>query len=208
MLHRLIIVAVTLFSVFAGDRIAAQEAIGTVSRILGEANATRGGTARTLSLNTSVILNETVSTGSGARLEVTFKDNTRVTLGENAKLTLDRYAFNPAAGRRKIRFRIVGAFRFVAGKLSKLVRSDINVTTPAAAIGVRGTEFWAGPIDDQALGVFLVEGVVRVSNAAGARILSRPGQGTNIAGPGAAPGPVTLWPQDKVNRAIATVTFQ
>ena len=136
MLHRLIIIAVTLFSVFAGDRIAAQEVIGTVSRILGEANATRGGTARALSLNMSVILNETVSTGSGGRLEVTFKDNTRVTLGENAKLTLDRYAFNPAAGRRKIRFRIVGAFRFVAGKLSKLVRSDINVTTPAAAIGV------------------------------------------------------------------------
>ena len=208
MLHRLIIIAVTLFSVFAGDRIAAQEAIGTVSRILGEANATRGGTARALSLNTSIILNETVSTGSGGRLEVTFKDNTRVTLGENAKLTLDRYAFNPAAGRRKISFRVVGAFRFVSGKLSKLVRSDINVTTPAAAIGVRGTEFWAGPIDDQALGVFLVEGVVRVSNAAGARILSQPGQGTNIAGPGAAPGPVTLWPQDKVNRAIATVTFQ
>ena len=208
MLHRLIIIAVTLFSVFAGDRIAAQEAIGTVSRILGEANATRGGTARALSLNMSVILNETVSTGSGGRLEVTFKDNTRVTLGENAKLTLDRYAFNPAAGRRKISFRVVGAFRFVSSKLSKLVRSDVNVTTPAAAIGVRGTEFWAGPIDDQALGVFLVEGVVRVSNAAGARILSRPGQGTNIARPGAAPGPVTLWPQDKVNRAIATVTFQ
>ena len=137
MLHRLIIITVTLFSVFAGDRIAAQEAIGTVSRILGEANATRGGTARALSLNTSVILNETVSTGSGGRLEVTFKDNTRVTLGENAKLTLDRYAFNPAAGRRKISFRVVGAFRFVSGKLSKLVRSDVNVTTPAAAIGVR-----------------------------------------------------------------------
>jgi hypothetical protein len=87
------------------------------------------------------------------------------------------------------------------------VRSDVNVTTPAAAIGIRGTEFWAGPIDNQALGVLLVEGVVRVSNAAGAQILNRPGQGTNIARPGAAPGPVTLWPQDKVNRAIATVTF-
>ena len=130
-----------------------------------------------------------------------------MTLGENAKLTLDQYTFNPTSGRRKIRFRVVGAFRFVSGKLSKLVRSDVNVTTPAAAIGIRGTEFWAGPIDNQALGVLLVEGVVRVSNAAGAQILNRPGQGTNIARPGAAPGPVTLWPQDKVNRAIATVTF-
>ena len=131
-----------------------------------------------------------------------------MTLGENAELTLDTVRLQPGRGRGTIKFRVVGAFRFLSGQVSKLVRSDVSVTTPAATIGVRGTEFWAGPIDDQALGVFLIEGAVRVSNAAGAQILSRPGQGTNIARPGAAPGPVTLWPQDKVNRAIATVTFQ
>ena len=149
-----------------------------------------------------------MSTGATARLEVTFKDNTRLTLGENAKLTLDRYVFDPAAGRGAIRFRLAGAFRVVSGQVSKLARSDIMVTTPVAAIGVRGTQFWAGPIDNQALGVLLIEGAVRVSNRAGVQILNRPGQGTNIARAGAAPGPVTSWPQDKVNRALATVAFQ
>ena len=91
---------------------------------------------------------------------------------------------------------------------SELARSDVTVTTPFAAIGIRGTEFWGGPIDDQALGVFLIEGAVRVSNAAGVQILNRPGQGTNIARSGAAAGPLTLWPADKVNRAISTVMFQ
>jgi hypothetical protein len=154
------------------------------------------------------LLNEVVSTGAAARLEVTLKDSTRLTLGEKTKLTLDRFVFNPAARRGRIRFRVSGAFRFLSGQVSKLARSDVRVTTPLAAIGVRGTEFWAGPIDDQALGVFLIEGAVRVSNAAGAQILNRSGQGTNIARSGAAPGPVTLWPPDKVNRALATVTFQ
>ena len=208
MLHRLIIVALTLLSGFAGDQVAAQEAIGTVSRIQGEASGTHGSATRALAVNASVILNETVTTGAAARLEVTFKDNTRLTLGENAKLTLDRYVFNPAAGRGTIRFKMVGALRFLSGQVSKLARSDVSVTTPVATIGIRGTEFWGGPIDDQVLGVFLIEGAVRVSNAAGARILNRPGQGTNIVRAGAAPGPVTFWPQDKVNRAIATVTFQ
>ena len=208
MLHRLIIVALTLLSGFAGDQVAAQEAIGTVSRIQGEASGKHGSATRALAVNASVILNETVTTGAAARLEVTFKDNTRLTLGENAKLTLDRYVFNPAAGRGTIRFRVVGALRFLSGQVSKLARSDVSVTTPVATIGIRGTEFWGGPIDDQVLGVFLIEGAVRVSNAAGARILNRPGQGTNIVRAGAAPGPVTFWPQDKVNRAIATVTFQ
>jgi len=208
MLHRLIIVAVTLLSSFAGHQVAAQEAIGTVSRIQGEASGARGGATRALGLNASVFLNETVSTGAAARLELTFKDNTRLTLGENAKLMLYRYVFNPAAGRGTIRFRVVGALRFLSGQVSKLARSDVSVTTPVAAVGIRGTEFWSGPIDDQTLGVFLIEGAVRVSNAAGAQILNRPGQGTNVARAGAAPGPVTFWPQDKVNRALATVTFQ
>ena len=208
MLHRLIVIAVTLLSGFAGGQAAAQEAIGAVSRIQGEASGTRGGATRALGLNASVFLNEVVSTGEAARLEVTFTDNTRLTLGEKAELTLDTYVFNPAAGSGTIKFGVVGAFRFLSGQVSKLASSDVSVTTPVATVGIRGTEFWGGPIDDQALGVFLIEGAVRVSNAAGEQILSQPGQGTNIATPSAAPGPVTFWPPDKVNRAIATVTFQ
>jgi len=208
-MHRLIVIAMTLLlSGFAGGQAAAQETIGAVSRIQGEASGTRGGATRTLSLSASVFLNEVVSTGEAARLEITFSDNTRLTLGEKAQLTFDRYVFNPAAGTGTIKFGVVGAFRFLSGQLSKLARSDVSVTTAVATLGIRGTEFWGGPIDDQVLGVFLIEGVVSVSNAAGEQILSQPGQGTNIATPGVAPGPVTFWPQDKVNRAIATVTFQ
>ena len=91
---------------------------------------------------------------------------------------------------------------------SKLASSEISVTTPVAIIGIRGTEFWGGPIDDQVLGVFLIDGAVSVTNAAGQQILNLPGQGTNIAAPGVAPGAVTFWPADKVSRAIATVTFR
>jgi hypothetical protein len=208
MLHRLIVVTVMLCFGFAGARVSAQEAIGAVSRIQGDASGTSSGTTRPLGLNASVFLNEIVTTAPAARPEITFKDNTRITLGATAKLTPDRYIFDPAAGRGSIKAAVVGAFRFLSGQLPKLARSDVSVTTPVATIGIRGTEFWGGPIDDQALGVFLVQGAVRVSNAAGARILSRPCQGTNIAMPGRAPGPVTIWSRDKVDRAIATVTFQ
>jgi hypothetical protein len=208
MLHRLIVIAMMLLFGFVSGRAAAQEAIGAVSRIQGEAHGTRGGTTRALGLNASVFLNETVSTGEAARLEVTFNDDTRLTIGEKAKLTLDTYVFDPAAGSGTIKFGVAGALRFVSGKVTKLVSSDVSVTTAVATLGIRGTEFWGGPIDDQALGVFLVQGAVSVSNAAGEQILRQPGQGTNIATPGSAPGPVTIWPQDKVNRAVATVTFR
>lgn len=208
MSHRLIATVMTLLCAFIGGPAAAQEAIGAISRIQGEANGTRGGITRALSLNAPVFLNEIVSTGEAARLEVTFVDDTRMTIGEKAKLTLDTYVFDPAAGTGTIKFGVAGALRFVSGKLTKLASSDVSVTTGVATLGIRGTEFWGGPIDDQALGVFLVSGVVSVSNAAGEQILRQPGQGTNIATPGSAPGPVSFWPQDKVDRAVATVTFR
>ena len=208
MLHRLIAIVMTLVGGVAGGHAAAQEAIGAVSRIQGEANGTRGGATRALGLNAPVFLNEIVSTGDGARLEVTFADDTRVTVGEKAKLTLDTFVFDPAAGNGAIKFGVTGALRFVSGKLTKLASSDVSVTTGVATLGIRGTEFWGGPIDDQALGVFLIQGIVSVSNAAGEQILRQPGQGTNIATPGAAPGPVSFWAQDKVDRAVATVTFR
>lgn len=208
MLFRLIVVTVIVLSSFVTGLAAAQDAIGKVTRIQGQASVTRGSATRALDPNASVFLNEVVSTGEAARLQITFADNTLMTLGEKSRLTLDRYVFNPGAGRGMIRFRVDGAFRFLSGQVSKLARASVTVTTRVANIGVRGTEFWAGPIDNLALGVLLINGAVRVSNAAGERILSRPGQGTNIATSGAAPGPVTLWPQDKVDRALAAAAFQ
>jgi hypothetical protein len=206
--YRLIVVVAALLSGFVGEAAEAQDAIGKVSRIQGEVSGTRVGATVTLEPNASVFRNEIVSTGEAARLEVTFADDTRLTLGEKTKLTLDRYVFNPAADSCILKFGVAGAFRFLSGQLSKLASADVSVTTPFATVGIRGTEFWGGPIDGQVLGVFLIDGVVSVSNAAGRQILNQPGQGTNISVPGTAPGPVTFWPQDKVNRAIATVTFR
>jgi hypothetical protein len=206
--HWLIVrTAAFLFCCACGQAMA-QEAIGAVSRVQGEASRTAGGATRPLGLHASVFLNDVVSTGEGARLEVTLADSSRLTLGEKAKLTLDRYVFNPAADRGTIKIGVIGAFRFVSGKISKLANSAVSAVTPVAAVGIRGTDFWAGPIDNQALGVLLIEGAVSVSNTAGEQILNQPGQGTNIAAAGAAPGPVTIWPQDKVNRALAAVAFR
>ena len=138
MFHRLIVIAVMLLPGFAGGRATAQEVIGAVSRIQGEASGTLGSTTRPLSLNASVFRHEVVSTGDTARLEVTFADNTRLTLGAKAKLTLGTYVFRPAARTGTIRFAVIGAFRFLSGQLSKLAASRVNVTTPvrpSASVG-------------------------------------------------------------------------
>lgn len=181
--------------------------IGAVTRIQGACTARLNGVAEPLVLQSPVLLDQEISTGPGARLELTLSDDTRITLGEGAKLRLDSFVYAPAMGAAHMRAAVVGAFRFVSGRLGQAAGSNVAVATPVATIGVRGTDFWGGPVDSQ-FGVFLIEGSVRVTNAAGEAVLDAPGQGTNIARPGAAPGAVTIWPQAKVDRAVATVTFR
>ncbi len=208
--NALVILAAVIFAVAGGvstGPVLAADPIGAVSRMQGFSTGTINGVTDALQPNSDVFLNQIVSTGEGARLEVTFADGTQLTLGEQAVMTLDAFVYDPGANDGEMKLGVVGAFRFVSGQASKLANTEVAVTTPVATIGIRGTEFWGGPIDD-AFGVFLLEGAVSVSNPAGEAILDQPGQGTNIDAPGAAPGEVTFWPQDKIDRAFATVTFQ
>jgi hypothetical protein len=74
-----------------------------------------------------------------------------------------------------------------------------------ADAGVRGTEFWGGPLEKH--GVLLLEGEVSVSNQAGSVVLATSGQGTDIASALDPPGGPKAWPKEKVARAIATVAL-
>ena len=40
-------------------------------------------------------MNDRLRTGSNARLQVRFSDNSVLTLGENANVVVDRFVFNP-----------------------------------------------------------------------------------------------------------------
>jgi hypothetical protein len=204
MMRKVLGLAFGLMITLAAGPAISQEAIGAVDRLQGSAS----GGSEPLAVGSPVFLNQEVTTGEAARLELTFDDGTQLTLGEKAKMVLDTFVYSPAQGTGTMKLAVVGAFRFVSGQVSKQPLAQVAVTTPVAVVGVRGTEFWGGPIDNEALGVFLIEGEVSVTNPAGEQILDTPGQGTNISTPDSAPGEVTIWPQDKVERALATVAFQ
>jgi hypothetical protein len=181
----------------------AATAIGKVTRLHGDARGTVEGISRPIAADDAVYLDESVVTGADGRLEVALDDDTVLTVGERASLKLDAFVYRADASVVKVS--IAGAFRFVSGKLAGSAR-DAAITAPFAVIAVRGTDVWGGPIDG-AFGVFLFEGAVSVTNAGGTADLTAAGQGVNFDTPAAAPGAVTLWPQDKVARAAATVTF-
>jgi hypothetical protein len=199
-----LIAALALIVVSAAPAAAATQ-VGTVDRVQGVCAGAVDGATRTLVEDAPVHLNEEIVTGVDARLAVKLDDGTVLTIGENAHLSIDAFVYDPA-GKSTLHAIVAGAFRYVSGAMTPQASRTASVTTPVALIGVRGTDFWGGPIDG-GFGVALFEGSITVTSGGVTRVLEVPGIGVDVA-PGSVPEDATTWPDDKVGRALATVTFR
>jgi len=180
--------------------------VGVVDKVENEAQVISASGAVIATVGAPVHLKDELRTGANARLQVTFLDETQLTLGEHASVVIDRYVYDPDRGIGETVLQATkGAFRFATGRIKEMKDSNIAVSTPFADIAVRGTEFWGGPLDKY--GVLLLKGKVTVSNQAGSVMLGEPGQGTDIPSALDPPGAPTTWPAGKVARAIATVAL-
>src|SRR5258708_38880738 len=103
----------------AGGPAAAADAIGNVTRVQGEAEGALGGSLVVLAVGTAIFMNEKLTTGSKARLELTFVDGTRLMVGDNASVTVDRFLYRPRGLGNAFNAAITGPFPFISGKLDK-----------------------------------------------------------------------------------------
>ena len=181
--------------------------IGSVTRIQNAVSILHDGDELPANIGTIVHDTDELQTGSDGRVEVTLLDGTELTLGENGRLRVDEFVFDPGndTGTAFISA-LKGPFRFVTGKFGNLANKTAQVRTPLALIGIRGTDFWGGPVQD-VYGVFLLDGSVSVTNQAGEEVLDTPGTGVNLTAADEPPGAVTTWAQSKVDEALASITF-
>jgi hypothetical protein len=150
---------VLLLFTLLGAHPAAAEAVGTVTKVENQAQV---GSA-TAVVGTALHMNDVMRTGAKSRLQVTFRDNSTLTLGENARVVVDKYVYNPKSSSAEVALNATrGAIRFAGGKIEQMQNKKITVATPGAALAVRGTHFWAGPINGK-YGVLLLNGRVQVS---------------------------------------------
>ncbi|MEZ5773825.1 MAG: FecR family protein [Hyphomicrobiaceae bacterium] len=185
----------------------AGEVAGKVTRMKGEASAKRGSTVVALAEGAAVEVADEISTGGDARLELTLADDTRLTLGANASLVLDTYVYDPEGGNGSVVLdAVAGAMRFTTGKVGKMNDKKIEVRTTFATLAVRGTDFFAGPVD-KTNGVLLLEGLVEVRTAKGAVVLDTPRNGTTVASSDKRPSKARPWSDARIARAIGSVSF-
>jgi hypothetical protein len=186
---------------------AAAATVGKVSRLRGDCVVLRGESRMTLTVGALIEHLDKLETGNDARLEVTLNDDTKLTLGEKATVTVDSFVFDPTAGKGEAVLQVVkGAFRFTTGKIGDMASKKVEVTTSFATLAVRGTDFWAGPIDGSN-GVLLLTGKVEVKTKRGQVLLDDPRDGTMVAGIDRRPGRARTWSDQKSTRALDQVAF-
>ncbi|HWU62718.1 MAG TPA: FecR family protein [Ensifer sp.] len=150
-------------------------ALGKVLSIDGE--LTRNGPARTevLTVGTSLMESDLLATGRQSFAKLKLGSDTDILLGPETQLLIDRYL----AGQG-------GELQLMSGQMlfdrpAGLPKIDLTVKTTFGMIGVRGTKFFAGPLNG-VFSVYVEHGRVDVSNAGVSRRVGA-GEGLDIAPP-------------------------
>lgn len=161
------VVAFGVFAAMAGVSLPAAGAqpSGQVVAVTPAATATGGAGDRTLAVKAPVYTGDVIVTDRIGEAQFLFADDTRLVVGPNSNLTIDRFVFQGKSSAKTFSIGMTkGALRFITGKSSKAAYS---IATPTATIGVRGTEFDVSLGADGSTNLALYGGTVRICDKAG-----------------------------------------
>ena len=87
---------------------------------------------------TPVFMGDVIRTDGVGETQIRLSDNTRLVVGPNSLMTIDRFVLSSNSTASRVALTAVrGAFRFITGSSPK---NAYSITTPTATIGVRGTQ--------------------------------------------------------------------
>lgn len=158
--------------------------------------------------------NDTVTTTSQGKFRITFVDSTTVNITENSRLVIDDFVFDGGGrSKGKLGLRVaLGTVRYASGSIAHGNPKGVNIRTPTATIGVRGTDFVMSVDEAGRTTVVLVpncfddkditkinfdcpSGAIDVITSAGVVTMDKPFQATVVENSFAPPAPpVTINP--------------
>jgi hypothetical protein len=120
---------------------AADEA-GLIKVAKGTVTIERNGQKMTVTAGMPVLTGDRVTTGEDGSIGITLRDNTILSAGPKSLLVLNSFTFNEATHDGALDASLKrGTLAVVSGKLAKNSPNSVQFHTPAAILGVRGTEF-------------------------------------------------------------------
>jgi hypothetical protein len=118
----------------------AQDA-GRVKTVKGTVYIERGGQRELVLVGAGVRQADTLVTGPDGAVGVTLADDTLLSAGPNSVLVIERFLYDPNQPGSLETALTKGTLAVVSGRIAKQAPDAMRVKTPAAILGVRGTEF-------------------------------------------------------------------
>jgi hypothetical protein len=121
----------------------AAEIVGKITQVEGKVDFLKGGNlpATAAKLEDGVEVGDVLRTKSLSKAQITFMDNTVITISPEARIAIEEYMFNPGQGKRSAVLQVFqGLAHVVVSKLFKVAEPDFVVKTNTAVMGVRGTD--------------------------------------------------------------------
>ncbi|MFO0688626.1 MAG: FecR domain-containing protein [Myxococcota bacterium] len=121
---------------------ATAEGIGLVKTTSGEVVIERGDERLVAAVGMPVYQKDRIVTGRDGSIGLTLADNAMLSAGPDSVLALETFRFDPGthAGQLEVSLES-GTLSAIAGKMVEANPESMKVRTPAAVLGVRGTEF-------------------------------------------------------------------
>jgi len=113
---------------------------GHIKTVSGTAAIVRAGGTVTARPGDPIYATDTLRTSADGSIGVTLRDDTRVSLGPNSEVKVDRYVYSPGEGGLGMVLKFVrGVAVYVSGRMAKIAPDSIRLEAPSAIVGVRGT---------------------------------------------------------------------
>ena len=162
--------------------------VGNTTLVIKTVTGTLTEGTRALSLKDDIYHNELIETFEESATELTFLDDTTLSLGPQARITLDRFVYDPDPKNSSFVMTVTqGALRFVSGSLPD---EAYVIHTPVATIGIRGTVI--DLVVERALtedgrttanvNLTVIEGEARILNCTGVQVVVPSGQSSTVWG--------------------------
>ena len=178
---------------------------GTAVAVIQATSASGPGGSRTLESQRPVYSGDRINTAQSGEAQIVFRDETRLVVGPNSSLVIDRFVFASDRTAADVSMRAVkGALRFISGSSSSQAYS---IRTPTASLGIRGTQFdiAIGPNGETGLVVF--SGAVQMCGRSGRCILVNEACGAAVALPDGRVERVTS-PEEKARRLQQSISLR
>jgi hypothetical protein len=112
---------------------------GHVKTVSGSAFIVRHNATIPARAGEAVFASDALRTAEGT-VGITLNDDTRLSLGPNSEVRVDRYVYAPGEGGLGMVLNFVhGVAVYVSGRMAKLAPDSIRLEAPSAIVGVRGT---------------------------------------------------------------------